>query len=203
MPRRSSERVGATNAHGDRRPSASGGVRTTSCQAGSKWRSYHSTYSSTIARVAGWTVTSSTAPSPTIHTRRPSRRLSRYSLPVLIGEPGGRASAKRLAEGPGDERDRAVARLDQLAHRGEAVKHAAVADVVDGDAGVAQPLGVRGPLVAQRVEAGGDDQRGRHPGQGRRQQRRHAPVARVLGLVEVVRLEPAHAGAGEPVALGE
>src|SRR5690242_1478397 len=55
-----------------------------SCQAGSRWRSYQATYSSTIARVAGCVVTSSTRPSPMTQTRLPSRSASRYSAPVRI-----------------------------------------------------------------------------------------------------------------------
>src|SRR5216684_5828244 len=53
-------------------------------QAGSKWRSYQATYSSTIALVAGCVVTSSTSPSPSTQTLRPSRSASRYSAPVRI-----------------------------------------------------------------------------------------------------------------------
>src|SRR5438270_3915435 len=64
--------------------SASGGRIAISCQAGSRWRSYQATYSSTIAAVAGCVVTSSTRPSPITKTRRPSRRASRYSAPVLM-----------------------------------------------------------------------------------------------------------------------
>ncbi len=52
---------------GPRRPAsrrASGGASRISCHAGSWWRSYQATYSSTIGRVAGWIVTSSISPSP-------------------------------------------------------------------------------------------------------------------------------------------
>ena len=49
-------------------------VTNVSRQAGSKWRSYQVTYSSTMAPVAGWVVTSATNPSFITQTRRPSRR---------------------------------------------------------------------------------------------------------------------------------
>src|SRR5918999_4958466 len=76
--------LGASKASGRRSPLASGSDRRVSCQSGSKWRSYHFTYSSTIAHVAGWVVMSSIGPSPITHTLRPSRKLSRYSAPVRI-----------------------------------------------------------------------------------------------------------------------
>src|ERR687896_223239 len=44
--------LGASKASGRRSPLASGSDRRVSCQAGSKWRSYHFTYSSTITPVA-------------------------------------------------------------------------------------------------------------------------------------------------------
>src|SRR6266404_3028505 len=84
MPIRSSNFFGSTYAQGTRSPPTFGGASSTSCQAGSRWRSYQAAYSSTIARVAGWVVTSSAQPSPMTQTLRPSRRASRYSSPVLM-----------------------------------------------------------------------------------------------------------------------
>src|SRR5215831_511647 len=84
IPSRSSGLFGNTYAHGTRLPAASGGASSRSCHLGSRWRSYQRAYSSTIACVAGWVVTSSTHPSPMTQTRRPSRNASRYSPPVLI-----------------------------------------------------------------------------------------------------------------------
>ena len=63
--------------HADSRARRRSGSNSVSFQAGSAWRSYQATYCSTIARVAGWVVTSSTWPSPRMNTRRPSRRLLR------------------------------------------------------------------------------------------------------------------------------
>src|SRR5215468_12562742 len=79
------------------------------CQAGAKCRSYHATYSSTIARVAGCAVTSSTRPSPMIQTRRPSRRLSRYWAPVRI------ADMSASHETAGDRPQRAIVDMKDVA----------------------------------------------------------------------------------------
>src|SRR4029453_17376260 len=86
MARRSAALRGVANAQGARAPRASGGARTTSCHSGSRWRAYQATYSSPMGRVAGCRVTSSTRPSPMIQTRRPSRRPSRYSAPLLTAD---------------------------------------------------------------------------------------------------------------------
>src|SRR5215469_4360476 len=84
IPTRSSALFGRTYPHGNRSAPVSGGVKTTSCQSLSKWRSYQATYSSTTPRVAGCSATSSIQPSPTTQTFRPSRKACRYSAPVLI-----------------------------------------------------------------------------------------------------------------------
>src|SRR4030095_215199 len=86
MARRSAALRGVANAQGARAPRASGGARTTSCHSGSRWRSYQATYSSTMGRVAGCRVTSSPTPSLMIQPRRPSRRPSRYSAPLLTAD---------------------------------------------------------------------------------------------------------------------
>src|SRR5437870_7973829 len=65
---------------------------------GSKCRSYQATYSSTIARVAGCVVTSSTRPSPSTQSLRPSRRASRYSAPVRIVRSRSAAGVPETAE---------------------------------------------------------------------------------------------------------
>src|ERR1700730_15967672 len=65
---------------------------------GSKCRSYQATYSSTIARGAGCVVTSSTRPSPSTHSLRPSRRASRYSAPVRIFPSRSAAGMPEIAE---------------------------------------------------------------------------------------------------------
>src|SRR5262245_626244 len=80
-----------------------------SCHSGSKWRPYQQTYSSTIARVAGCVVTSSTRPSPRIQTRRPSRRLSRYWAPVRI------ADMSASHETAGDRPQRAIVDMKDVA----------------------------------------------------------------------------------------
>ena len=49
----------------------------------------------------------------------------------------------------------------ERAHVEEPVDHPVVPHDVDGDAGLGEPGGVRLALVAQRVELGGDDERGR------------------------------------------
>jgi len=77
MRDRSSAVRGTMNPTGARAPLRSVGVSTVSCQAGSTWRSYQATYSSTMAQVAGWVVTSSIGPAPRTWMRRPSRRLAR------------------------------------------------------------------------------------------------------------------------------
>src|SRR6516225_7621705 len=89
-------------------------------QAGSHSRSYQATYSSTMARVAGCVVTSSTRPSPRTQTRRPSSRAARYSAPVLIAFSAlssllGKPPAQCLAGAERDERIRILA--DNLRHR--------------------------------------------------------------------------------------
>src|SRR6202007_1332353 len=73
---------------GLRGPATSGGEKRRSAHSGSRCRSYQATYSSTIARVAGCVVTSSTKPSPRTQTRRPSHNAARYSAPVLMGGTG-------------------------------------------------------------------------------------------------------------------
>src|SRR5262245_8675255 len=107
MARRSAAPRGVANAQGGRTPRASGGARTMSCHSGSPWRSYQATYSSTMGRVAGCRVTSSTSPSPTIHTRRPSRRASRYSAPLLT---------RRVSSPRGVVQRRGVVELVELDH---------------------------------------------------------------------------------------
>src|SRR5262249_61217807 len=81
----SAELLGATNAQGVRCPLASGGVRSTSRHAGSSWRSYQATYSSTVARVAGGGVAASIRPSPRSPTRRPARSEFRHAAAALHG----------------------------------------------------------------------------------------------------------------------
>ena len=82
-PAHADEIVGTLRHHvAPGQPPSRQGFSTMSCHAGSKCRSYQATYSSTMARVAGCVVTSSTAPSPMTQTLRPSRSASRYSAPV-------------------------------------------------------------------------------------------------------------------------
>src|SRR6267378_1415408 len=112
-------------------------------------------------------------------------------------------SAQCLAKRRRDVGGGAVAGGDEPSHRHEAVDHPAIVDVVNLDTRVRESRRVGRALVAQRVEARGDDERRRKTRERRRAQRRNAPVLRLARRLQVVIREPAHAVAREHVAFGE
>jgi hypothetical protein len=68
---------------------------------------------------------------------------------------------------------------------------------------LAQPLRVLLTLVAERIEAGGRDVRGRDPGEVLAQQRRAAGIERVALVGEVVRSVPVELALGQVEAVAE
>ena len=88
------------------------------------------------------------------------------------------------------------------AHREEIVDQSVEAHVVHRHTGRLQLVGVRLAFVAQRIELGGQDQRGRQLREVLRVQRRRHRVGSFRGVRQVVVPEPLHAGARQQIAIG-
>src|SRR5262249_3099968 len=93
----------------------------------------------------------------------PGPKLRRFT-PIRIG------SGQSLAQVVRDLERARHALGDRLGQRDEGVDLARVFTVDDLHAGVAQPIAVRPRLLAQRIEARGDDHRRRLTGERRRAQ---------------------------------
>src|SRR5262245_48861992 len=120
-----------------------------------------------VVGVAAMAVTVSTP----LYPERPKSLIGRFRS----GEPGAQRARDLLDRAPRERRDGEPAP--------EAVDRAVVAVALDLHPGLAQRLRVGLALVAQRVEAGGEHERGRRAGEVLRAQRRGVGV-QAVGAVE-------------------
>ena len=96
--------------------------------------------------------------------------------------------------------DRIAARVECAREAEEAVDQSVVTTPLDRDPGALEPVGVRLALVAERIELGGQHDRGSNAGNVGDAQRRDPPVGRIGTRTRVALEEPPHLRGFEQVA---